>query len=159
MFIIVDDDADDDFAVAVVAVIVSVLVACFSIGVFIAFIVFDDDDDHDFVVAAVVILVVVGRFSVSAFLEGDFFFFLVSSVHPLLFVGMVPSFGLWAFVCRWNDFRCYCRSGSYCICRCRWRCYWFLVVFCGPDLEKCPSCLQNQHWGFNDQHHCLLFVI
>ena len=101
-FIVVVDY--DDFAVAVVAVVVS--------GVLATLIVFDYDDDDDFVVAAVIILVVVGGFSVSAFLEGVFFLFPVTRVHPSSSLSRrSPTSG------------------------------------CGFsfDLEKCPSCLQNQH--------------
>ena len=69
------------------AVVVSVVVGCFSIGVFVVFIGVNEDDD-DFVVAvvsvvAVVISIIVGWFSVCVFFEGDFFFFpFVTWVHP-----------------------------------------------------------------------------
>ena len=141
-FIVVDDDADEDFAVAVVPVVVSVSVACFSIGVFVALVVFDDDDD-DFAV------VVVQRFSVSAFLEGDFFFFPITWVHPSPSLsGWSPASGcglsfiggmIFAAIVVVVVVVAVVFVGGVTV---------VLVVFWGQDLEKCPSCLQNQHWGF-----------
>ena len=81
LWVITFDVDDDDF---VVARVVSVV-----------FIVFDDDDGDGFVVAVVIVCV----FSDGTFLTGDFFFLLVTWVHPSFALSGSFSVSVWGSFC------------------------------------------------------------
>ena len=143
-FFFVDDDDDDDLA---------------------------DDDDDDLAVAVVVVVVVVAivsMFAVEVFvvfemfdsLVGVFFFFppLTTWVQPSSLLGLSPVLALGVSFL-FSSVAAVVAVAAIVVV------VFFvfvvvsvvvvvvvagvvLVVFWGQDFEKCPSCLQFQHWGF-----------
>ena len=137
LFFFVDDDDDGDLA---------------------------DDDDDDLAVAVVVVVAIVSMFAVEVFvgfvmvdsLVGVFFFFpplttwvqtsSLSGLSPVLVLGVSFLFTSVAAVAAAAaivvvvfvvvSVVVVVVAGV------------VLVVFWGQDFEKCPSCLQFQHWGF-----------